>query len=199
MIWIGLDPSIAAFGWALLTREGPHLKLVDLGSWCTKVDHSAGKFADRARRCADLCAELSRLLVKVQPGRAFIEAPIFKPNDGKMSIHASARTRGNAEALVHHLGIPLLELPPQSVKKAITGSGDASKEEVARRVFQLLGDRRILTADDNATDAVAVAMVGDGRWREAPQPAPGLGRVLSRISSGVVRTAAPQDPDDLGF
>jgi len=167
---LGLDPSIKATGWALIAGDA----LVGLGSWATQIDSDAGKFADRARRAEEIGRALLALVTEHRPSRAFIEAPIFKPSDGKMSVHAAARVRGVAEGICLACGIPLVEFSPQDVKRAITNDPHASKEQVARRLHQLYErDLRIGNADDNATDALAVAYVG-------------VHRVATTVSSGVV-------------
>ncbi len=189
-VWLGLDPSIAAFGWALLDTESG---LVALGSWRTKVDAKAGKFEDRARRAEAIGRQLIALISNFRPSSASIEAPVLMPNDGKMSVHASARVRGVAEGVCLALGLPLTEVSPQDVKRAIAGEPGASKEAVARRLFHLYGrDTRIGDADDNATDALAVAHVGLARGgMDGRGPAPNV--VSNRPGVG------PFDPFDLDF
>lgn len=160
--WFGLDPSIASFGWAVCCAEG----VVDLGAWRTKVDSKSGKFADKGRRSEEIGRALLALLQSYRPKRAFIEAPALMPRDGKLSVHASARVRGLAEGLCLAHGVTLVELGSQKVKRAITGDPGASKEQVARRLMQIFPVARVLDAGLDATDALAVAVVGDagGLW-----------------------------------
>jgi Holliday junction resolvasome RuvABC endonuclease subunit len=104
------------------------------------------------------------------------------PRDGKMSVHASARVRGVAEGICLAHGLPLFELSTQDVKRALCGDPGASKGAVAGRLHVLLRqDVRILRADDNATDALAVALVGPNRFGSD---------FSSRLSSGVVQHRA---------
>lgn len=156
-IWIGLDPSIAAFGYAVLGAE-PHQKLevIDVGTWHTRPDSGAQKRDDRARRILELGRKLKALLQAYQPRTVAIESPVLGMRDGKVAVHVAARVRGMVEGLVVGFNFGLVEYTPQAVKKSMTGRNDASKEEVAMalaRTYDLSG----LELDDNATDALAVA------------------------------------------
>ncbi len=163
MIILGIDASIAATGWAVISQTA-RTTLVDLGSWRTKVNGKAGKFADRGRRSEEIGRSLLELIHIRKPVRAYIEAPVFMPRDGKMSVHASARVRGVCEGVCLALGIPLSEVGTQDVKRATVGDPGASKEQVARWLFHAYErDLRINNADDNATDALGVAHVGSAR------------------------------------
>lgn len=68
-----------------------------------------------------------------------------------------------------------MELPPSSVKRAVAGSGRASKMQVQRAVRTLLGVRGVSNA--HAADALALAYAG---W--------------SRASAGLARAAGSRGP-----
>ncbi len=55
--------------------------------------------------------------------------------------------------------VPALELAPNAVKLALTGSGAAGKDQVGRMVVRLLG-LKALPKPDDAADAVALAIAG---------------------------------------
>lgn len=183
---IGIDASIAATGYAVLSMG----VLVDIGTWRTKVRPTAGKFADRARRSEEIGRAFLALLDEHKPGALFIESPVFMPRDGKMSVHASARVRGVIEGICLAQSFSLAELGTQDVKRAICGEPGASKEQVARRLFLAYGrDVRIGRADDNATDALAVAHVG-------------ASRLAPSVSSGVIShrpIERPRETEDDGM
>lgn len=58
----------------------------------------------------------------------------------------------------HH--IRLVEYQPQTIKKAVTGSGRATKEQVGRAVRRMV---RIETTDEHVLDSVAIGLVALGR------------------------------------
>ena len=59
-------------------------------------------------------------------------------------------------AVVGLAGLTVAAYPPAVVKKAITGSGAAGKDQIARMVQVLIGLRSLPRPD--ATDALAVAI-----------------------------------------
>ncbi|HLU67820.1 MAG TPA: crossover junction endodeoxyribonuclease RuvC, partial [Kofleriaceae bacterium] len=69
---------------------------------------------------------------------------------------ALAQARGAVLAVAGMAGLPVFSYPPALVKKAVTGRGRASKDQVARMVQALAGLRRAPRAD--AADALAVAI-----------------------------------------
>jgi crossover junction endodeoxyribonuclease RuvC len=68
-----------------------------------------------------------------------------------------AEARGVVLATLCRLGLAVDELSPAEVKSAITGSGRADKQQVARMVRLLLGLAAAPLAED-AADALAVAL-----------------------------------------
>ena len=57
---------------------------------------------------------------------------------------------------------PLIQISTREVKKALTGSGAAGKDQVERSVRRMLGlDEPI--SPDHASDALALAVVGSSR------------------------------------
>ena len=72
------------------------------------------------------------------------------------SALALAQARGMALAVVGLAGLSVASYPPAIVKKAVSGSGRADKDQVARMVQALIGLRSLPRAD--ATDALAVAI-----------------------------------------
>ena len=61
--------------------------------------------------------------------------------------------------------VPITEYEPKKVKMAITGNGNASKEQVAKMLQQLLHFRELPEHLD-ATDGLAVAVCHFFQWGE---------------------------------
>ena len=74
---------------------------------------------------------------------------------------ATAILMGHARGVVCLLsgmyGLPLHSMASTHVKKAVTGSGHASKEQIQRMIQNLLGLKNIPQPPD-AADAIAIAM-----------------------------------------
>nr|WP_235917380.1 crossover junction endodeoxyribonuclease RuvC [Hymenobacter busanensis] len=97
------------------------------------------------------------LIEEFLPDELAIEAPFYGAN--VQSMLKLGRAQGVAIAACLSRQIPYVEYAPTKVKQAVTGSGAASKEQVAAMLRQTLK----LSADDapkffDATDALAVAM-----------------------------------------
>lgn len=161
-IWLGLDTSISAFGFAVMgfnVYAAPFL--IRGGVWLTKVDHDAGKLDDRARRVADLGDRLLELIDAEKPCEAYVEDLALGMKTGRGTAQTLGRMRGLVEGICRARGIELAAVRPDVLKRACTGRRDASKEqvrEVMSRLYKILPG-----ADLNATDAVAVAHVGARR------------------------------------
>jgi crossover junction endodeoxyribonuclease RuvC len=82
--------------------------------------------------------------------------------------------RGAVVAALTGAGLPIYEYAPRRVKQAVCGYGNASKEQVALLMSQILGIR-VDEIPHDATDALAIA-VCHGQTAHAAQglvlPAP---------------------------
>jgi crossover junction endodeoxyribonuclease RuvC len=90
-----------------------------------------------------------------------LEQTIYVQNFQTAQILGAARGAAIAAAALQ--GLPVFEYPPLRVKQAVSGSGRASKEQVARAVRSLLGHGRDLAADE--ADAAGVALCHAFTWR----------------------------------
>jgi Holliday junction resolvasome RuvABC endonuclease subunit len=61
---------------------------------------------------------------------------------------------GVVKLMLYELGIPVIIVPPKSLKRFVTGNGSADKELVIREVERKYG---VKTEDDNIADAVGLA------------------------------------------
>ena len=85
-----------------------------------------------------------------------IEAPFFGKN--VQSMLKLGRAQGVAIAAAIHHSVPIHEYAPLKIKMAITGQGQASKEQVAGMLFRLLGIKeKDKVPFMDATDALAAA------------------------------------------
>ena len=90
------------------------------------------------------------------PDEMAIEAPFFGKN--VQSMLKLGRAQGVAIAAAIHHSVPIHEYAPLKIKMAITGQGQASKEQVAGMLFRLLGImEKAKVPFMDATDALAAA------------------------------------------
>lgn len=89
------------------------------------------------------------------PDEIAIEAPFFGKN--VQSMLKLGRAQGVAMAAGLSRDIPITEYEPKKIKMAITGNGNASKEQVAKMLQQLLGLKE-LPKNLDSTDGLAAAV-----------------------------------------
>ena len=95
------------------------------------------------------------LIDTYNPDEIAIEAPFFGKN--VQSMLKLGRAQGVAMAAGLTRQIPITEYEPKKIKMAITGNGNASKEQVAKMLQQLLG-LKTLPKNLDSTDGLAAAV-----------------------------------------
>ena len=114
------------------------------------------KESDPYLRLGRIFERVTGIIDEFLPDEMAIEAPFFGKN--VQSMLKLGRAQGVAIAAAIHHGVPIHEYAPLKIKMAITGQGQASKEQVAAMLTRLL---KINTADKvpfmDATDALAAA------------------------------------------
>ena len=154
---LGIDPSL----------RGTGLALVELRPGCMPVLVRSATVRVPARRTmANALAEIHRAVSGFIDGAAGIrhvalEQTIYVQNFQTAQILGAARGAAIAAAAIR--GLPVFEYPPLRVKQAITGSGRASKEQLARTLMALLGHGRTLALDE--ADAAGVALCHAFTWQ----------------------------------
>lgn len=113
----------------------------------TGDDHSS-----RLKRIYERTVELLSLY---QPDEMALEDPFFGKN--VQSMLKLGRAQGMAMAAAFSHGLPVQQYAPRKIKMSITGKGNASKEQVAGMLKQLLNMDRLPQYLD-ATDGLAVAV-----------------------------------------
>ncbi len=126
---------------------------------------------DNYERLQLIHAKVLELMQQHRPDEFAIEAPFFGKN--VQSMLKLGRAQGVAIAAAMNSGIPVTEYAPKKIKQAITGNGNAGKEQI----FKML--QNIVALPDqpqyfDATDALAVAVCHHFQGRltipDAPKP-----------------------------
>jgi crossover junction endodeoxyribonuclease RuvC len=148
---LGVDPGTVRLGFGLLEARGSSASIVVSGIV------TAPAAWDAARRLGKLAEELARIVDREHPDCLALEASFFGKNPN--SLIRMGEARGMVLAIAGLRGLEVHDYPPASVKKAVTGSGGASKEQVARVLAALLPElgRADTIERLDQTDAIAVA------------------------------------------
>jgi crossover junction endodeoxyribonuclease RuvC len=159
---LGVDPGSRATGWALVTF-GTSVRLEDAG---VLRPPAALPFERRLLWLRDALADVVR---RMRPDAAAVERVFAGVNAQSLILLGEAR--GVLLLTLAETKIAAAEITPAEVKRAVTGTGAAEKEQVRRMVASLLGRRLPLDAADAAAAALAHGFVAAPRAaRVAPAP-----------------------------
>jgi crossover junction endodeoxyribonuclease RuvC len=146
---LGLDPGTTVMGYGIVIIRGQAMELVQFG-----VIHLS-KYEGHELKLKKIFERVISLLDEYKPDEVALEAPFFGKN--VQSMLKLGRAQGVAMAAALSREIPIVEYAPKKVKQAVTGNGNASKEQVAKMLMTLLKIRELPKLLD-ATDALAVAL-----------------------------------------
>ena len=145
---VGIDPGLRFTGWGVLEAVDNRLRHVADGVIATDGDDSV---PDRLKRLHD---QLQELLIDFAPQEAAVEETYVNRN-GAATLKLGY-ARGVALLAPALAGIAVTEYGAMAVKRAVVGTGAASKDQVEMMVRRLLPGATIRRAD--ASDALAVAI-----------------------------------------
>ena len=146
---LGLDPGTNYMGYGILEVDGRTLTPIVLG------DIDLHKISDPYDKLRYIFERVRGLVAEYSPKEVALESPFFGQN--VQSMLKLGRAQGVAMAAALSCNKPVAEYAPTRIKQAITGSGAASKQQVAAIVMRTLkiedAPRRL-----DATDGMAVAL-----------------------------------------
>lgn len=148
-IILGIDPGTNIMGYGLIHVQGKKLKLLSLG--VIKLN----KLTNHADKLLRIQKKVDALIVEYKPDEMAIEAPFFGKN--VQSMLKLGRAQGVAIGAALNRDLPFEEYSPRKIKQAITGNGNASKEQVAAMLMNILGFTEEPEYMDS-TDGLAVAV-----------------------------------------
>ncbi len=149
-IILGIDPGTNVMGYGVLKVVGSRAEMVALGV----ID--LRKLGDPYLKLGKIFERVQGIIESYLPDEMAIEAPFFGKN--VQSMLKLGRAQGVAMAAAISRDIPITEYAPLKVKMAITGNGQASKEQVAGMLQRMLQIKdQDLTPFYDATDALGVA------------------------------------------
>ena len=148
-IILGLDPGTSIMGYGLISINGQKYEVIQYG-----VIHLS-KYQGHELKLKKIYERVSGIIEEYCPDEVALEAPFYGKN--VQSMLKLGRAQGVAMAAALAKEIPIREYAPKKVKQSVTGNGNASKEQVAGMLMNLLNikdEPKLL----DATDALAVCM-----------------------------------------
>ena len=146
---MGIDPGTNYTGYGILEVEGRLVRSVVMG------DIDLHKMKDPYEKLRYIFQRVSALIEEYAPAEVALESPFFGENVQSMLKLGRAQGVAMAAALSHDR--PVFEYAPMRIKQSISGTGAASKEQIAAIIGRLLKIEKLPERLD-ATDGMAVAL-----------------------------------------
>ena len=149
-VLLGIDPGTNLLGYGVIEIRHGKACLKALGV----ID--LRKVGDVYTKLGRIYERVSGLITSFRPNEMAIEAPFYGKNI--QSMLKLGRAQGVAIAAAMQRGLTIHEYAPRKIKLALTGNGNASKEQVAamlQKILKINGESIVPYLD--ATDALAVA------------------------------------------
>lgn len=147
-IILGIDPGTIVLGYGLIGIEKKQVHLISLG--VVRLD----KYTDHSLRLKRIYERITTLIEQYLPDELAIEAPFFGKN--VQSMLKLGRAQGVAIAAAINRDMVVNEYSPKKIKQSITGNGNATKEQVAAMLQNILKFKETPEFLD-ATDGLAAA------------------------------------------
>ncbi len=149
IIILGVDPGTTIMGFGIISVIGQKMNLLELNELLLK------KEKDHYTKLKLIFERTIDLIDKYHPDELAIEAPFFGKN--VQSMLKLGRAQGVAMAAGLSRELIIREYSPKKIKMAITGNGNASKEQVAK-MLQSMFNIKVLPKNLDSTDGLAAAV-----------------------------------------
>ena len=150
MLVLGIDPGTALTGYGAVRGEPfGALGLVECGVIRTSARDTLPV------RLREIYDDVRALIERLQPDALAVEDVFYSRNVRTTVVLGHAR--GVVLLAGEQAKLPVYEYPPAEIKKAVVGTGAATKEQVQFMVTRLLRLRTVPQPSD-AADAAAVAL-----------------------------------------
>lgn len=149
-IILGIDPGTTVMGFGIISVVKGKMQMVSIHELILK------KYPNHETKLKYIFERTLSLIDEFHPDEVALEAPFYGKN--VQSMLKLGRAQGVAMAASLYRDIPITEYSPKKVKMAITGNGNASKEQVAGMLQHLLNLKEFPTKYLDASDGLAVAV-----------------------------------------
>ncbi len=148
-IILGIDPGTSIMGFGVIGSAGKEPVYHDMGVLDLR------KVSDQYLKLKRIFDTTIELIDKYNPDELAIEAPFYGKN--VQSMLKLGRAQGVAISAALTRDIPVFEYAPRKIKLAVTGAGQAAKEQVASMLEKMFMIKD-MPKNLDATDGLAVAV-----------------------------------------
>ncbi len=146
---MGIDPGTSIMGFGLVRMKGSNFEMEMMDVLILN------KIKDPYLKLQKIFQRTLAIIDHYHPDEVSLEAPFYGKN--VQSMLKLGRAQGVAMAAALQREIPVTEYAPLKIKKAVTGLGSASKQQVASMLMQILNMKEMPKYLD-ATDGLAAAV-----------------------------------------
>jgi crossover junction endodeoxyribonuclease RuvC len=167
-IILGIDPGTNIMGYGLIKKSNNKIHFLYLDVLLLN------KINCHNLKLKKIFETTNNIIQTYKPDEVAIEAPFFSKN--AQSMLKLGRAQGAAIIASVSNNIPITEYAPKKIKLAITGRGQASKEQVAGMLVNMLGLKQMpkyLDSSDGLAAAVCHALQNEkltknkkGNWSQ---------------------------------
>ena len=158
---LGIDPGSRFTGYGVISIEKNSQQLIEYGTLRLDATDS------HQLRLKHIYDRLMQVIERCHPDESAIEMPVYGKNPQSMLKLGRAQAASMLASLNRE--IPCTEYTPKEVKRAVTGNGNAAKEQVLFMVTSILRiDSKNQPINLDASDALAVAICHAHRRDQTP-------------------------------
>lgn len=147
---LGIDPGTNVLGFAIIDADKKSIDVLEIG-----VVTFAHLGSEQTVKLRYIFEQVQDLIRQHKPTEMAIEQPFYAKNPQSMLKLGRAQGVAIAAGMVN--GLATTEYMPKKIKSAVTGNGNASKEQVAGMLENILHTKFSEKYFD-ATDALAAAL-----------------------------------------
>ncbi len=148
--WLGIDPGLRVTGYGVLESGHAGLSLVDAGTIRSTASRSL------PYRINELYESLREIIGEFSPAVMGLEEVYSHYKHPRTAI-TMAHARGALCLAAQRSGVEVVSIPASRIKKMVTGTGRAGKQQVSGMVRDLLGIAQEIRPHD-VSDALAAAI-----------------------------------------
>ena len=155
---LGIDPGLIQTGYGIISIDNNDPKIIDFGVVRPPVNDGL------ATRLLTIFEDVSEIIKRYKPSIFSIE-DVFYGKNAKSALRLG-QARGAAMVAAASAGLSIHEYSARKVKQAVTGNGNAHKEQVQFMVKATLKMDKLPEPID-ASDALAIALCHFQQFRLA--------------------------------
>lgn len=146
---LGIDPGTRCVGYGLVRADGNRYTAEAYGT--IKIDPKL----DFAAKLLQIYQKTAERVAELKPDSAAVEETYVTQN-AKTTLRLG-HARGVILLVLAEQELSIGEYAPRSIKQAVSGKGNATKEQVKLMIGRILG-MECETIEEDASDALAIAL-----------------------------------------